>query len=66
MIDADTLSALQSIAASLQRLADRHAPVEEPRQKREATLSTAIYDREDRQRQELRKALRQQEPQPPR
>lgn len=62
MVDGDTLSALQTIAESLKRLADHFAPVEEPRQKRQAVLSTAIYDREERERQKLRETLRAQEP----
>jgi dTDP-4-amino-4,6-dideoxygalactose transaminase len=64
MTDGDTLSALQTIAESLKRLADQFAPVEEPRQKRQAILSTAIYDREERERQKLREALREKEQKP--
>jgi len=55
---------LESIAESLKRLADRFAPLEAQRERRPAVLSTAIYDRQERERQELRKTLRSKEPKP--
>ena len=65
MLDADTANnlerigvALEGIAASLRRLADKFAPVEIPREKRPAILSTATYSREERERQELRETLK--------
>jgi hypothetical protein len=67
MVDGDTLSALQSIADSLRRLAERYCPEEAPKEKRPAVLSTAIYDREERERENRRKAawLKEHEPQGP-
>lgn len=66
MIDGDLLSILERIASSLERLADKFAPVEKEREKRPAQLSKAIYDREERKREALRKAFREEEPKPPR
>lgn len=61
MIDGETSELLRRGVVALERLADHFAPIEEPRQKRQAILSTAIYDREERERQKLREALREKE-----
>ena len=55
---------LGSIVISLERLADHFAPVEAQRKKQPAILSTAIYDREERERQKLRETLRAKEQKP--
>jgi hypothetical protein len=64
MIDADTLTALQSIADSLKRLADKFAPIEAQRERLPATLTKAIYNREERERKKIGENLRSKEPQP--
>lgn len=65
-MDAGKPTPLERIATALERLADHFAPVEEKHEKRPAVLSTAIYDREERERKALRETLRQQESQSPR
>lgn len=64
MLDGDTLAILQRIAAAVERIADHFAPVEGSRTRRPAVLTTATYSREERDRQELRAALRGEKPKP--
>jgi hypothetical protein len=63
VIDGEILELLRRIAVALEQIAG----IEEPRQKRPAELSTAIYDREEREREKRRKAawLKEHEPQGP-
>lgn len=56
---------LERIARALERLADHFCPEGEKRERRPATLSTATYSREEREREELRKTLRAKKPEPP-
>lgn len=64
MIDGDTLAVLQRIAVALERLADHFAAAGGPRKPKPAILSTATYSHQERERQELRAALRGEKPKP--
>ena len=56
MIDGELIAVLERIAVALERLA---GPAEEVREApRPATLTTAIYSREERERKELRERLK--------
>ena len=55
-------SILQRIADSLERLADHFAPRPDNRERQPAILGTATYNREEREKQELRKKLESRVP----
>jgi hypothetical protein len=61
-MDAETLELLRRGVLALEKLAG----IEKPHEKRPAVLSTAIYDREEREREKRRKAARIKEQEPPR
>jgi hypothetical protein len=58
MVDAEIISLLERATVALERLADHFSPAEVPREKQPAKLSTAIYKREEREQEELRKTLK--------
>ena len=57
------VTAVERIADSAVRMADHFAP--QAKEKRPATLTTAIYSREERERKELRDHLTGKTPRPP-
>jgi hypothetical protein len=57
VIDAETLEILERIAVAIERVADHLAPKAAKAVRQPATLSTATYSREERERQELRDTL---------
>jgi hypothetical protein len=65
-MDAETSSLLQRLVVACERIADHFAPVVENRERKPATLSNAIYARDERERARLRETFREQKPQPPR
>lgn len=64
MLDAETTSLLERLVVALERIANHFAPLEGKRQIKPATLTTAAYTREERDRLEVRAALRGEKPQP--
>lgn len=62
-MDAAELQLFARLVTAVERLADHFAPIEAPKPKRPAVLHTAIYDREERERENRRKAARGEEPQ---
>lgn len=64
MLDAETTSLLERLVVALERIANHIAPLEGKRQIKPATLSTAAYTREERDRLEVRATLRGEKPQP--
>jgi hypothetical protein len=61
-MDADTRELLQRLVVACERIADHLAPVVENRERHPATLTTAIYDRDERERSRLGETLRRKEP----
>lgn len=61
-MDAEDRALLERILAAAERLADHFAPIETKRERKPATLSTAAYTREERDRQEVRATLRGEKP----
>lgn len=57
-MDATERKFAERIAVALERIADHLAPVVQDRERKPATLSTAKYTREERDKEEVRATLR--------
>jgi hypothetical protein len=64
VLDAETADLLRRGVVALERIADHLAPIETQRERKPATLSTAKYTREEREREEVRATLRGEKPLP--
>jgi len=64
-MDAGDSAILERIAVAVERLAEHIAPLQVTREKRPATLTSATYTREERERQQLAETLKRKEAQSP-
>jgi len=61
-MDADTIKILGRILVAVERIAEKLAPEEASRERLPATLTSAVYSREERERKELRQRLKGETP----
>jgi hypothetical protein len=64
LLDAETAKLIERGVVALERIAEHLAPINETRERQPATLGNAKYSREEKDREEFRKAFGSKESKP--